>query len=251
MSALALKVIACVCMLLDHIGYCIPSLFPLRAVGRLAFPLYVFLMTEGFRHTSSRSRYALRLLLFAILSQVPFGLFCACDPLYETGNVMVTLLISFCLIWLVEISAKKRITQILSWVAVIAVCAAFLFGLLHADYGSKGVLLALVFYYFGRNKGWKAALVLLLGVFAAFFHIVLFKQGYRLFGLLLGLPERFSAPTSWEWMQMFTLLSVPLILAYNGKKGWAPRGKPAKKALQYAFYAFYPIHMLILFWTIR
>ena len=95
MSALTLRSIACVTMLLDHIGYLLagryPFLMPLRWIGRIAFPLYVFLIVNGFRHTRSRPRYALRLALFAILSQIPFTLFCDNRVFYPHLNVFVTL----------------------------------------------------------------------------------------------------------------------------------------------------------------
>ena len=97
MSALTLRILACLFMLLDHIGYSLggshPLYLPLRCIGRLAFPIFVFLVVNGFRHTSNRPRYALRLALFAVISQVPFALFCGQKTYFSNGNVFVTLLI--------------------------------------------------------------------------------------------------------------------------------------------------------------
>ena len=251
MSALTLKLFACVCMLLDHLGYCIPEFFPLRIVGRLAFPLYVFLLTEGFRHTSSRLRYTLRLFVFALLSQVPFGLFLAKDPFCTKLNVMVTLLLSLIGIWVTELGHRKPVTRLLSWLFVLCLCMVFWMNLLDADYGAKGILLAQAFYAFGNQKGKRGAALLTLGLLVSFFHVVLLEQGFDFLRMLVALPKLYRWPDEWTWMQLFTLLTVPLILSYNGEKGPAPSTRFLRKLTQYAFYAFYPIHMLILYVTIR
>ena len=83
MSVFILKIIATISMVIDHIGYAMSAnsivlpghmCFKLRAVGRVAFPVYAFLLTNGFRKTSDRVRYLSRMLLFAVISQVPFSL---------------------------------------------------------------------------------------------------------------------------------------------------------------------------------
>ncbi len=75
MSSFQLKMIAVITMLIDHIGAVIfPDIIVLRIIGRLAFPLFAFLITEGYRHTSNFNRYLGRLFIFAIISQYPFWL---------------------------------------------------------------------------------------------------------------------------------------------------------------------------------
>ena len=152
MSALALRIIACVCMLLDHIGYCFagryPLLEPLRWIGRIAFPLYVFLIVNGFRHTSDRLRYALRLFLFALLSQVPFALMFHHGDIFGKLNVFFTLLIALLVVWATDELRNRRRTKYLAFLPAVLVFALYYFGWLSSDYGARGILLAMVFYLF-------------------------------------------------------------------------------------------------------
>ena len=102
MTALGLKLLASVFMLIDHIGYCFYGPMIFRIIGRLAFPIYVFQMTEGYRRTSNRLRYAVRLAIFGLISQVPFSLMIKGVPMQWNLNVMFTLLIGYLAIWLLE-----------------------------------------------------------------------------------------------------------------------------------------------------
>ena len=258
MSALALKLIACVSMLLDHIGYCIPSLLPLRVVGRIAFPLYVFLLTEGFRRTSSRPRYALRLLIFAVIAQPAFGLMVKNDVWYSGGSVMVTLLISFLCLWAVEFCRNRPLLRPLSWLLVLGVCILYHLEILRSDYGAHGVLLTFVFYYLGtpkeaesRRQAILRMLALMFCALAASYYEYLIKNGTELLGYVFSQPYKFETLTPWKRVQAFSLLAIPLTVFYNGKKGWAPASLPARKAMQYGFYLYYPTHMLLLYLTIR
>ena len=169
MSALALRIIACVCMLLDHIGYCFagrwPFLAPLRWIGRIAFPLYVFLIVNGFRHTSNRFRYALRLAVFAVISQVPFALMCHPKTMLGTLNVFVTLLLALLTVWATDAMRKNRVTKYLCFLPTLAVYAVYYFGLLKSDYGAKGILLAMTFYLFDGKY-----LLTALGMIVSLFH---------------------------------------------------------------------------------
>ncbi|MFN2363319.1 MAG: TraX family protein, partial [Halarsenatibacteraceae bacterium] len=75
MSSFQIKMVAITTMLIDHIGSIIfPEYIILRVIGRLAFPLFAFLITEGYRHTSNINRYLVRLSIFALISQYPFWL---------------------------------------------------------------------------------------------------------------------------------------------------------------------------------
>lgn len=260
MSALALKLIACLCMLLDHIGYCVHGLPALRAIGRIAFPLYVFLMSEGFRHTSDRIRYGLRLLLFAILSQVPFWLLMAEDSWYGYWNVMVTLLLSLLCLWLLEACRKRKLLYLAAIPGILGLCVILDLGILHTDYGAKGLMLAVSFYYLYPQPGapvgkkalptWLSWTLLTLAVFVSVFHADLFHWGLDLLSWVRGKGFRLTPWRWWSRMQLFSLLVIPLILLYNGRRGWTPGSRPGRKCLQYAFYLFYPAHMLVLYWLL-
>ena len=104
LNSLHLKLLAVVTMLIDHMGF---TLFPhavwMRAVGRLAFPIFCFLIAEGCAHTHDKKRYAGRLLLFAVLSELPFNLMCSGQWLsWNYQNVLWTLLIGALVCWAMD-----------------------------------------------------------------------------------------------------------------------------------------------------
>lgn len=242
MSALCLRILASVCMLLDHIGYLLPQYAILRYIGRLAFPLYVFLLVNGYRFTSSRLRYALRLGLFALLSQIPFSLFCGYESLWSTGNVFFTLLIALLVLWATDRLTKKKVLRFLSPLPAILVYGLYYFGLLHTDYDAKGFLLALVFFYLGNRK------LLCLGAsLLVTYHTLLVSYALQLKNFLLGGGVSFARPSQWQLLQLLSLLALIPIFLYNGKKGKTPASPWAKTTLQWGFYLFYPAHLLILY----
>lgn len=242
MSALALRILACVCMLLDHIGFCFPRLIYLRYVGRLAFPLFVFLLVNGYGHTSSRLRYALRLALFTLISQVPFALFCGHESFLTKGNVFFTLLCALLVIWATDALLKGKVTRWLAFLPGLAAVALFYFGILKSDYGYKGILLALTFRYLGKNK-----VLTVLGSFCSVFFGQLLAVAKWLCLLLMGRELAFPMPNEWTRIQIFSLLALIPIFLYNGKRGKMPRNKAAAKAVQWGFYLFYPLHLTILY----
>ena len=244
MTALVLKLIACLSMLLDHIGYCWPALLPLRAAGRLAFPLFVFLMVQGFRHTSSRARYALRLGVFAVLSQIPFGLMTADQLFVLRGNVLFTLLIDLLLLWQLD-ELRKRGLHALGLVLPLAVFVLCWRDILRLDYGGRGILLSLSFYYLADRPP-----ALFAGMVLSIFHPLLLSWAGTAVRLLLGQKDVFARPTEWDVYQLYGLLSFGLIRSYNGRPGLTPASRPGRKAAQLGFYAFYPLHMLAL-WLVR
>ena len=246
MSALALRIIACVCMLFDHVGFCFggryPFLEPLRWIGRIAFPLYVFLIVNGFRHTSNRPRYALRLAIFAVISQVPFALLFHHGEIFGRLNVFVTLLLALLTVWATDAMRKNRFTKYLAFLPTALVFAAYYFGLVSSDYGAKGILLAMVFYLFDGKH-----ILTALGMLGALYYSYLISITVLLLHLLQGQPYSFPTPTLWELKQLFALLSLVFIFLYNGKKGSLPQSRSAGKAVQLSFYLFYPVHLLLLY----
>ena len=162
LSGSVLKVIAAVSMLIDHFAVTIlandPEAFipyfyfldtPIglyrlfRDFGRLAFPIFCFLMTEGFVHTKSRIRYARNLLFFALLSEIPFSIMMNDLGNFQKQNTLFTLLLGFFALWALERFAANVWLQILCVVS--SMWAAYFF---HTDYDWRGVLLILIFYLF-------------------------------------------------------------------------------------------------------
>ena len=227
LSASALKALAMACMLLDHMwATVIPGNMWMTWVGRLTFPLYAFLIAEGFFHTADRRRYALRLLGLALLSEIPFDLIQFSTPFFPFHqNTVFTLLLG---LW--AISGLDRARQeptprriILGLLTLAAAC--LLGGIGFVDYGVMGVLTVVLFYLLRdfplARLAQLAAMVLL--------NIVFFKgQTIPLLG--------FDFPT-----QGFAVLALVPIWLYNGKKGFGGKG------FQWASYLFYPVHLLVLY----
>ena len=249
MSALTLRILACLFMLLDHIGYCLgdshPLHLPLRCVGRLAFPIFVFLIVNGFRHTSNRPRYALRLALFAAVSQVPFALFCGQKTYFSNGNVFVTLLICLLVLWATDALRRQKWLKWFAFLPSLAVFALYYFCLLHSDYGAKAILMTMTFYLFDGKHILTAA-----GVLASVYNGRLISLGFAVLHLLQGRDVSLTPLSRWEWAQLCSLAALVPIFLYNGEKGRSPKSPAAAKAGQLGFYLFYPAHLLLL-WALR
>ncbi len=227
MSGFALKLIAIFTMTLDHLGYAFTGLWPeaitlsLRVFGRLAMPLFCLLIAEGFFYTKNVQKYAGRLLLFAFISEVPFDLLLTQGrvPLeFSNQNVYFTLFLGLLAIFLCDRFALRG-QKGLALISVLA--AAGLSELLRADYGIFGVLFIFIFY---RFRGDRTSL----------------SCWYVLAVLLLGLNTASSGALQWALIGLFELLSLPLILTYNRRRGYHSR------FLQHFFYVFYPLHMLLI-----
>lgn len=244
MSALVLKIIACLTMLLDHIGY-VWGMEPLRIIGRLSFPIFAYLIYNGYRHTSSKLKYALRLAFFAIVSQIPFNLFCYGTLWYNNGNVFFTLLAALLCLWSVDAMRRHKVLRWFCLLPALAVCCLYWSGIFVSDYGAKGILLILVFYFCDRKGlGWK--ILAILGFFCAIYHSYILSSVKSLLMMLTGTPRVFLKLGDWEITQAWSVFSLPLIFSYNGKKGPTPRNKILAKITQLGFYLFYPLHMVIL-----
>lgn len=219
MSSFALHIWAMLLMLCDHLQLTLlPDLPILRCVGRLAFPLFAFMAVEGYLHTRSLKKYLLRLLMLAVISEIPFDLLVSgsvFDPMHQ--NVIWTIILGLCCIRAFEnISAGRK--MMLSAVVIIASLAAAIIA--RVDYSSAGVLTLLAFYDF-RGNTVRCRLMQLLSL--AFINLVL------LGGIEFAFPY-----------QALAVLSLPIIWLYDGSQG------PHNGFIKAANYLFYPAHMLIL-----
>lgn len=248
MSALTLRIIACAAMLLDHIGYITSDTF-LRIIGRIAFPIFVYLIYNGFTHTSSRFRYALRLAIFALISQIPFSLFVYGTPRFFPWNVMVTLLLGLLSIWSLDILLKKPVFRWFALFPTLIICGLYYTGILSSDYGIRGILFTVVFYCFD-GKSLPKRVLTTLGMLVSVFYTYILGWGIALLKWVLGNGIIVPSMTRWQFLQIFSLGALIFIFMYNGKKGKYPCGRIVSKLVQYGFYAFYPLHQLIL-WMFR
>lgn len=126
-----------------------------RLIGRIAFPVYCFLLVEGFQKTGSREKYGLRLFLFALISEIPFDLaFYGKAFEWKHGNVFFTLWIAFLMLYLWESLREnmKNLWMIWGTGIVVFLASALLAELIHCDYGAKGIIAIALLYLFRRNK---------------------------------------------------------------------------------------------------
>lgn len=217
-----LKLIALVTMLIDHIGvhllanyepalkafltlgsYSLTLYSVSRTIGRTAFPIYCFLISEGYLHTRDRKRYGIRLLVFALISELPWNLVHTGSLRYEKQNVFFTLFLGYCCIVVYECFRNDRKKLFLCLLGLLAAAL-----LIHADYGIRGMALVLILHLLREER-------ILQGVLGC----CILNEGAA------------------------TIPAFLLTGLYNGERGFI-RGK----ILKYLFYAFYPLHLFILYY---
>ncbi len=164
LSAAVLKWIAVVTMVIDHFavavyaqmaGYDYEVYRMFRKVGRLAFPIYCFLLVEGFCHTRNVVKYLRNCFLFAVISEIPFNLAIFGKLVYPKGqNVYFTLCIGLCaLILLDQLKLRYQTKAVLLKLSII-IAAAILGEWLDVDYHWKGILFIIMFYYVRDMQEW-------------------------------------------------------------------------------------------------
>ena len=213
-----LKLIAMLTMAIDHTGSVIVrymdrplftalghtiDLYPtLRFIGRLSFPIYAFLLVEGFLHTGNPKKYARDLLILALISEIPWNLEHTGTLFYSQQNVMFTLLLGLLGIWVIRDYQDQFRKLALYLLGLLALSV-----LLRADYGCSGFGFILMLYLLREKPLYRA---------------------------VVG-----SCFLSSTWFAGLAFIPISM---YNGQRGFI-QGKP----LKYAFYAFYPLHLFILF----
>lgn len=227
-----LHLIAMALMLCDHLwGTIVPGNEWLTCIGRLSMPIFAFLIVEGYFHTSNLRRYVQRLLVFALISEIPFNLMTGSRLFYPIHqNILWSFLISLGLIHLNEKAKATHQRFRILVVAVLSILFGSLIGLVTmVDYYHAGVLTVLIFYFF-RGKSLWHRLGQLIGIW--YVHAELLGGlGYELmlFGHLFFLKQ-----------QSLAVLALIPIWFYRGKQG------TYNKVLKAVYYWFYPVHLLIL-----
>lgn len=234
-SSSSLKLIACVLMLIDHIGFIlIPTYLPLyricRIIGRLSFPIFAFFIAEGCRYTRNKTRHFLQVFVLGAICETVYFF-------YEgrlQGNILLAFSFSILLIYCLGAvkhafapsgNVKKRVFSILLFATAITV-TAFLCDPMDIDYGFAGVLIPVFTSLFDYKEGETPEFLRRLD--RPSWKLLLFSLSL----LLLVLDKGLSS------IQTYCLLSIPLVALYNGKLG--------TRKLKYAFYIFYPVHLLLL-----
>lgn len=223
LSGTALQGIAVISMTLDHVGVVLfremPSQWMLRALGRVAYPIFAFLLAQGMQHTRSRRNFALRLAAFAVISELPFDIAFYNTIYYpQHQNIFWTLLIGALCIMICE-SAGGSLLFNFAVISFMAILAQFL----RTDYGGLGILTIVLFWMLRTKKLGAAVTVLLFTMYMTLDWVN--GRGYLIY--------------------LFSLISLPLLICYNGQRG-GPKGKISSTIRQWAFYLYYPAHLLIL-----
>lgn len=213
MNILILKIIALLSMIIDHYGAIFHGDMDIyRIIGRIAFPIYCFLLVEGYTHTSNVKKYATRLFFFAIISELPFDLAFYGKLGLQHQNIFFTLLIGLILMYLLDNKeGKHNFNKTTLWLA-----AGSLAIFTSVDYNFVGIIYILAFYY---TKEYPSL-----------------KRLYRV-AIIIFLINLLAAGLN----QQFSLLALPLIYFYNGQLG------PKSKFIQGLFYLAYPLHLLIFY----
>ena len=214
LNSTSLKLIALITMAIDHTGMLFfPEHMWLRAIGRIAMPIFAFCVAEGFTHTHSRKKYLLRLAIFAVISELPFDLATFGGIDWEWQNVMFTFALAVAGLSCFEYlnGKESKWSKIAAWAAVaLTAAAAELFA---TDYGFSGVTLVF-FFYILRDKPMAARVWASLGVFC----------------LMIG-----------SFFEAWCLMSALPLMLYNGEKG---------AGLKWTFYLFYPLHLLMIYFAL-
>lgn len=222
-------------MLLDHVWASIGGCpIWMTAVGRIAFPIFAFQIAEGYAHTRNFKKYLLRMFLFALISEIPFNFMLSGWWFYPFHqNVMLTFCIALLMLRLMDWAAENPWVLRLTVTAAALVLGYLLGTVTFVDYGGWGVVTVLVFWLFRNVKfGWLIQIAALLLI------------NWELLGGMIVTPEFFGIEFRLP-LQGFAMAAVVPLLLYNGKQG------VNSKAFQYAGYAFYPLHMLILYLIAR
>ena len=231
-SSFTLHVLAMGLMLCDHAwAVLFPSEEWLTCIGRIAYPIFAFMIVEGYTHTHNLRRYMLRILLRACLTEIPFNLMYGGSVFYPFHqNVLWTFLESLLLIVLIE-KCRRRFKKVLAMVLCAGiVLLGFILGYATmVDYYGIGVLTVFTFYFF-RGQTWKNRAIQFICLYILNIKLL---GGYYYTFQIFGYEIEF-------FQQAFAMISLLPIWLYQGRQGFH------NKIFQWACYAFYPIHMMIL-----
>lgn len=228
MTSFHLKIIALITMFIDHIGYVIfPNHFWLRYIGRIAFPIYAFLISEGLKKTSNIKKYLRNLLILALISELFYDLcFNKNINFFYKTNTVYTLFISSLSIYLYN----KNSDNIIKYLSLLL--GLSISHILKTDYDILGVLLIFIFYFL-HNK-YEYLIYGIIWVNIKYLSNISYILQY-IFNKNIYLSNIYIINSL--GLYLFTIVPFLIIMFYNNKKG---------NSLKYIFYILYPLHLFIL-----
>ena len=245
MSTYVLKLIAIITMLFDHSGYVIyDNISWMNFIGRIAFPIFAFQISQGYTHTHNLKKYFIRLIIFALISQIFYAWFDYCLFSKISLNIIFTLILGLLSITIYEfivgnsnissngqvqdlpLQSNKSINSNNSLFnrkllgIIIVIFIALFADLFEFDYGFYGVFIIFLFYLFRNNK-------------------LLMNISITVLTIIYYMPFFMASSFDIRYIGLFFFSLIPLIFInlYNGQKG---------KDHKMLFYIFYPVHLLVL-----
>lgn len=234
-TSFSLKIIALITMFCDHFGDALVGHFSFwNLIGRIAFPIFAFQISEGYVHTKNLKKYFMRLFAFALISQIPFHLFLQkfLPTATSSLNIFFTLLLGLGAITIYDYFSKVEnkefgfqifgfeVKKIVGIISVLLI--AYIANLLHTDYGFWGVVVIFNFYLFKNDK--LAMIISYICLWVIRYGILILKNGFYM---------------QYLYLAICTILPIIFISLYNGKQGYK---------IRYLLYLFYPMHLLLLYW---
>ena len=232
----AIKLIAIIAMTIDHIAW---AVFPgysksvvailLHVIGRITCPIMCYFIAEGFYYTKNVNKYTLRLFIFAIISHFAY-VFSSTSfidaksfiPFYY-GNILNQTSVMWSLAWglvMLRLSNSSKLKPLVKILLILLICLISF----PSDWSCIASLCVLAF---GSNRGKIKNQIFWMVFYVAIYSIVYFFTLDKLYGVL----------------QMAVILSIPIIMAYNGKRG---KSDKINKFMKWFFYVYYPLHLLII-----
>ncbi len=210
MNSTTLKIIAVISMVIDHVGMLFfPQSAEFRIIGRLAFPIFAFLIANGVIHTTNFRKYIGRLAIFALISQIPFYIFTRMLGIEGFPlNIFFTLTLGGLILHLYT-RVKNIYISVLATLGIIV-----LSHFVNYDYGLYGVMLIVSYYIFRKNMIFGSLAILVSTIY------------------YYAMPNFFV-------LQVFSLLAILIIALYKDD------AIPSKK-YRWIFYWFYPAHLAVL-----
>ena len=224
MSILFLKIIALVFMTIDHIGlFLLNNNQIFRFLGRIAFPLYSFILVQGFIHVKDNkkklTKYFVNLSIFAIITEPIYNYIMNNGLTYfQSQNILFSLLTYLFAMLIYEKNSKTITDKIVFLLLFFTIC--LLSEILFLNYGALGLCLTLGFYLIEKYN--------------------CLKNNKTVSYLILLLIYTSLAVLKWKYIEVGALLSIIPIILYNYEKGYS------SKLLKYFFYIYYPLHLFIL-----
>lgn len=206
MSLFILKIIGIISMFIDHYDYIIGLPKSVEVLGRIAFPIFAFAISEGYKHTRNLKNYILRIGIFAVLLQIPSWIFSYNYPL----NIFFTLFTGLCLI---SVLKNKNVNDVVKIIFMIMIF--FITRKINLDYGLYGFFTILIFTFYRENKVKMIINFVILNI------------------INVVRPNIFDL----DFTQIYSLLALIPIILYNGERG---------KNWKYFFYLFYPLHFFVI-----